>query len=153
MLYSSPSKLDDVSPSCSWGRRVAYSTPGQPPVAVALMVHSSRSFGRWLLSHWRFFPALSAGSSSGGTWHSSVPLLELSTEPMVFPALWQVPWDSRSLRVIPKFRLTSPGFGSGGAVLALVRPVVSYTLELSSQRSRPMMCPAVRSTAVLFPDR
>ena len=30
MLYGTPSKLVDVSPSCSldWGRRVSYSTPG-----------------------------------------------------------------------------------------------------------------------------
>ena len=31
----------------------------QPPVADVLVAHSSRSFDRWLLSHWRFFEALS----------------------------------------------------------------------------------------------
>ena len=50
-------KPADVSPSwfSDWGRRVSYSTPGQPPVAVALMTYSQRSFGRCLFSHWRFF--------------------------------------------------------------------------------------------------
>ena len=35
--------------------------------ADALVVHPSRSFAQWLLSYWRFFAALSAGSSAGGT--------------------------------------------------------------------------------------
>ena len=50
----------------------------------------------------------------------------------MFPALWQIPWGSHSLRITPKSRLTSPGSCFGGAVLALVRPVVPYTLTLSS---------------------
>ena len=55
----------DVLPSCfsDWGRRVFCSTSGQPSAAVALMAHSSRSFDRWLFSHWCFFAVLSAGSS------------------------------------------------------------------------------------------
>ena len=51
----------------------------------------------------------------------------------MFPTLWQVLWDSRSHWVAPKFRLTSQDFCSGGAGLALVRPVVPYSLALSSQ--------------------
>ena len=113
-----------------WGRRVFYSTSGQLPAAVTLMVHSSRSFDRWLLSRWHFFVALSTSSSAGGTSRTRARLLALSTRPMMFPALWQVPWGSRSLCVSPKSRLTSPGSCSGGAVLALVRPVVYNTLAL-----------------------
>ena len=96
------------------------------------MAHSSRSFDRWLLSQRRFFAALSAGSLAGGTSRTSAPLLALSTGPMMFPAPWQIPEGPRSLRLVPKFRLTSLGSCSGGAVLALVRPVVPYTLALSS---------------------
>ena len=52
----------------------------------------------------------------------------------------------------PKSRFTSSCFCSGGAVVALMRPVIPYTLALSSQRSWPVMSPAVRSTA-LFADQ
>ena len=76
--------------------------------------------------------SLSAGSLAGGTSRTSAPLLALSTGPMMFPAPWQVPGGPRSLRLVPKFRLTSLGSYSGGAVLALVWPVVPYTLALSS---------------------
>ena len=100
--------LVDVLPSCSsdWGRRVFYSTSGQPPAAATLMAHLSRSFDRWLLSHWRFFAAISVGSSAGGTSRTSAPLLALSTRSIMFSALWQVPWGSCSLWVTPKSRLT-----------------------------------------------
>ena len=92
----------------------------------------SRPLDRWLLSYWRFFAALSISSSTGRTSRTSAPLLALSTGLMIFPALWQVSWGPRSLRATPKSRLTFPGSWSGGAVLALVRPVVSYTPALSS---------------------
>ena len=53
----------------------------------------------------------------------------------------------------PKSGLMSPGFYSGHEVLALVRPGVPYTQALSSKRSRQVVSPAVRSTAVLFSDQ
>ena len=116
MLYGTRTTLPMYSPSCpsDWGRRVFYFTLGQSPAAVALMAHSSRSFDRWLLSHRRFFIAISAGSSAGGTSCTNAPLLALSTRPMMFPALWQVPWGSRSLWVTPKSRLNPQGSCSGG---------------------------------------
>ena len=121
-------------PCCSldWGRRVFYVISGQPPAAVALMAHLSRSFDRWLLSHWRFFAALSAGSSAGGASRTSAPLLALSTGPMIFPVLWQVPRGSHLLQVTPKFRLTSRGFCSGGAVLTLVHGSLHTSAILSA---------------------
>ena len=134
MLYGTRTTLRYSSAVLQTGA-VEYSTSGQPPTAVALMGHSSRSFDRWLLSHWRFFVALSAGSSASGTSRTSASLLALSTGPLMSPALWQVPWGSRSLRVTPKFRLTSTDSCSGGALLALVRPVVPYTLVLLSALS------------------
>ena len=62
-------KTSDVLPSCHFsGWSVAfYSTAGQPSEAVALMAHSSRSFGWWLLPHWLFSAALSVNFSAGGT--------------------------------------------------------------------------------------
>ena len=136
MLYGTPTTLRYfLSCSSDWDRGVFYSTSGQPSAALALMAHSSRSFHRWLLSYWHFFAALSTGSSAGATSRTSAPLLALSTGPMMFPALWQVPWGSRSLRVTPESRLTSLGSCSGRAVFPLVRPVAPYTLALSSALS------------------
>ena len=48
-----------LSCSSDWGHGVPYSTSDQRSAAVALMAHSSRSFDRRLLSHWRFSAALS----------------------------------------------------------------------------------------------
>ena len=58
-------KTPKVLPSCpsDWGRSPLI--PGQPPVADVVVAQSSRSFDRCLLSHWRFFAALSAGFSAG----------------------------------------------------------------------------------------
>ena len=50
----------------------------------------------------------------------------------------------------PKSRLTFSGFCTGPDVLALMGPVVPYTLVLSSKRSRPVVSPAMRFTAALF---
>ena len=116
-----------LSRSSDWGRGVLFSTSSQPPAAVALMAYLSRSFDRWLLSHWCFFVALSVGSSVGYTLRTSPPFLALSTGPRMFPALC-----FRSLRVTSKSRVTCPGSCSGAAVLALIRPVVPYTLAISS---------------------
>ena len=63
-LLQKPPKFLPSCPS-GWGRSLLI--PGQPPVADVLMAQSSCSFDRCLLSHWRFFAALSAGSSAGGT--------------------------------------------------------------------------------------
>ena len=118
----------------------------------ALVAHSSRSFDQWLLSHWRFFAALSAGSSAGGTRRTSARPAQ-STVLMMFPAFWQVGTVSQPLRatvLYPNSRLTSPGSCPGHEVLELVQPVVPYALALSSKRSQPVVSLAVRSTAVLF---
>ena len=50
----------------------------------------------------------------------------------------------------PKFRVISLGFRPGREVLEFVWLLVPYTLALSSKRSRPVVRPAVRSTAALF---
>ena len=54
----------------------------------------------------------------------------------------------------PKSRLTSPFFCPGHEVLVLVRPVVPYTLALSSKRSRSVVssapCWPVASQALLL---
>ena len=42
------------------------------------------------------------------------------------------------------------GFCSGSAVLALVRPVVPYTLALSSRRSRPVPRPVILDVLALL---
>ena len=61
----------------------------------------------------------------------------------MFPALWQVPWGSRSLRVtIPQIQVHLSGFCPGHDVLELVRPVVPYTLALSPKCSRLVVSPA-----------
>ena len=58
-------------------------------------------------------------------------------------ALCQVQWGSRSLRVtVPQIQVRLSGFCPGHEVLELVRPVVPYTLALSSKRSRPVVPPA-----------
>ena len=54
-------------------------------------------------------------------------------------------YSIRSLRISVLYynsRLTSPGPCPDHEVLALVRPVVPYTLTLSSKRSRPVVSPA-----------
>ena len=67
-----------------------------------------------------------------------------SIEPMMFPALREVPWGSR-----PGY-LQTPGFLLWYTALVLVWPVVPYILALSSKRSLPVVSPAVRSTVELF---
>ena len=121
--------------SSDWGCGVFYSASRQPTAAVALMVHSSRSFDQWyalaLLRRalswflaWSYFPY--QRSSLG---------LELSTGPMIFLLIsGRHSWGNRlGLLQIPD--LVSHGSCSGRAVLALVRPVVPYTLELSAALS------------------
>ena len=54
---------------------------------------------------------------------------------------------------VPQFLVHISGFCPGHEILALVRPVVPYTLALFSKRSRSVVSPAVRSTAALFADR
>ena len=50
--------------------------------------------------------------------------------------------SNRPRVLYPNSRLTSPGSCSGHEVLELVRPMVPYTLALSSKRSRPVVSPA-----------
>ena len=57
-----------------------------PQVVLALVLAlSSQPFGRWCLTHWRSFTALSAGFSIGGTSSTSAPILVLLTGPMISP--------------------------------------------------------------------
>ena len=93
--------------------------------------HTSALESSPLLSHWRFFAALSVGSSAGGTLRTSAPLLALSTGPMLF--LISSNRQSWGIRLGHLQIPGRPSFGScsGRAVLALVRPVVPDTLALS----------------------
>ena len=86
-----------------------------PSSADALVAHSSCSFDRWLLSHWRFFAALPRPVVL--TWRTSAPLLALSTEPMMFPALWQV--GTARFPFTPGYSTPNPG--SPLRVFALVK--------------------------------
>ena len=105
-----------------------------PPITLALLRSAlGRFLGRWYLTY--------SHSSPGGAVDQAGKI----------PSFWQVNTISRSLRIsvlYPNSRLTSPGSCSGYEVLELVRPVVPYTLALSSKRSRPVVSPTTcRSVA------
>ena len=70
-----------------------YSLPGQPPVADVLVTRSSRSCGRWFLTHWRY------PQSALGRWRlrflayrwphrSSYGRVALRLSPMLFSSNW-----------------------------------------------------------------
>ena len=59
------------------------------PLALALVVLSSRSFDRWYLTRWHSFAALSTGSSTGGTSRINAPSDAVDKADDI-PALWQV---------------------------------------------------------------
>ena len=110
--------------------------------AVALAVQFSRSCGRCctlellrsalgrFLGQWYF------------TYQRSSP--GAVDRPDDVPALfWQVSAGIPFFRVTSKSRQALLGSCSGGAVLALVRPVIPYTYWRHPQRSRPVVSPAV----------
>ena len=127
-------------------------------MADVLVAHSSRSFDRWLPSHWRFFAALSASSSAGGTWCTSASLPGAIDRADDVPALWQVQRSSRLLRVtLPQIQVDLSGFlswsrgprarAAGGslhtdAILkALSAGCVSGSALYSSDLCRPVAAP------------
>ena len=97
------------------------------PYALALLCSAlGRFVGRWYLTYW----------------HSSPDAVDRAVD---VPVFWQVSTVSRSLWITvlyPNSRLTSPGSCLGHEVLELVRPVVPYTLVLSSKCFGPVVSPA-----------
>ena len=122
----------------------------------SLLFHSSYCLPRLML-WWRNRRT----PSTGGDYHTgaSSQRSRLVPRPVVLDVL-ALPWRSRPSRVYSCSLLgryiVTPGYSTPNPscpsheVLALVRPVVSYTLVLSSKRSRPVVSPTVRSTAALF---
>ena len=74
----------------SWGFLRFYLHFQARPLTLALVLAlSSRSFGRWYLTHWRSFAVLSVGSSIGGTSRTSASPGAVDRADDI-PALWQM---------------------------------------------------------------
>ena len=132
-LHGAPSIQPMLCPAVlqgSWGPLRFYPHFQARSLVLALVALSSRSFDRWYLTHWRSFAALSAGPSAGGTSRPSAPPGAFDRADDI-PALWQMivrfPFNLGHLHI----QASSVGCCSGGALLALLRPVVPYTLALS----------------------
>ena len=109
----------------------------------------------WLRT--RRAPSAGASYNTGASSQYSRP----DPRPMVFDLLALLSWCCRASRrcsfflaggysvpftpgpsTVPQFLVHISGFCPGHEILALVRPVVPYTLSLSSKRSRSVVSPA-----------
>ena len=118
----------------SWGPLRFYLHFQARPLALALVVFSSRSFDGCYLTRWRSFAVLLAGSSASGTSRTKAPHDAVDRADDI-SSLWQMTVGFPFNLVTSTSRLASLGCCSGSALLALLRPVVPHTLALSGALS------------------